>query len=106
MQKNLLFLCRPHIKKLVRFLRSIFLQPDKELVVEATGGDREQPGTVARVADLELCHPAHVCFKVGIDDDSDYGDVDDDYGDVNGEGGDEDDSHLELCHPAHVCFKV
>ena len=58
------------------FLKSIFLQPDKELVVETTGGDREQPGTVARVADLELCHPAHVCFKVGIDDDSDYGDVD------------------------------
>ena len=89
------------------------MQPDKELVVETTGGDREQPGTVARVADLELCHPAHVGSKVGIDDDSDYGDVDDDYGDVdddygdvNGEGGDEDDSHLELCHPAHVGFKV
>ena len=84
------------------------MQPDKELVVETTGGDREQPGTAARVAHLELCHPAHVCFKVGIDDNSDYGDVDDDYGDVNGEGegGDEDDSHLELCHPAHVGSKV
>ena len=54
------------------------MQPDKELVVEATGGDREQPGTAARVAHLELCHPAHVCFKVCIDHDSDYGDVDDD----------------------------
>ena len=53
MQKNLV-LHRPLIKKLVRFLKSIFLQPDKELVVETTGGDREQPGTVARVADLEL----------------------------------------------------
>ena len=60
------------------------MQPDKELVVETTGGDREQPGTAARVAHLELCHPAHVCFKVCIDQyhDSDYGDVDDDYEDV------------------------
>ena len=81
------------------------MQPDKELVVEATGGDREQPGTAARVAHLELCHPAHVCFKVCIDDDTDYS-VDDDYEDIDGEGEDEDDYYLELSHPAHVCPKV
>ena len=65
-EKNLVFAPTAH-KKLVRFLKSIFLQPDKELVVEATGGDREQPGTAARVAHLELCHPAHVGFEVCID---------------------------------------
>ena len=98
MQRNLLFAPAAH-KKLVRFLKGIFLQPDKELVVETTGGDREQPGTAARVADLELCHPAHVCFKVGIDDDSDYGDID-----VDCE--DEDDYYLELSQRAYVCPKV
>ena len=90
---------RPLIKKLVRFLKSIFLQPDKELVVEATGGDREQPGTAARVSHLELCHPAHVCFKVCTDHDIDYGDVVDDCED-------EDDYYLELSQPAYICPKV
>ena len=74
------------------------MQSDKELVVETTGGDREQPGTAARVAHLELCHPAHVCFKVCINDDCDYGDVD-----AINEDEDEDDYYLELSHPAHVC---